>query len=185
MLIPMANDSLVKYFIDGVDLRSYGVFVSKSQGLLDRPAIKDRTKVDWPGRNGIVMNHNGKRLQERVITLSCFIKANGKRELVDRITKFNHLFDADGQRQLIVDVGHPEGPLVYMVDCEEQISVEKTWSNSLMAGTFELRLLECEPVKRLFLFLPNEGNPCRMKIQSQQALTIHWGDGSASYDVMT
>lgn len=175
---------LVTYYLDGVDLREYGVYVSKSQGLLDRPAIKERTKADWPDRNGVVTNHSKKRLQERTIVLSCFIKAEGQKDLVERLIRFNRLFDTDGQRQLVVDVEHPRGPLVYMVDCEEEISVDKTWSRSTMAGTFELRLTEDEPVKRLFKFAPNEGDPCLMRIRSQEAVTVHWGDGTASHDAM-
>lgn len=174
--------AIVSYLIDGVDLRRYGIYVSKSHGLIGRPAQKERMKVDWPNRHGLAWNHRNKRLQPREIELKCFVRADGIDGFTSTLSEFFHLFDQDGPRQLLVAAG---APLVYMVECEDSITVEKTWNDGEMVGTFSLRLIESEPVKRLFAFIPTQTIQGKMTIVSEKALSVYWGDGSASYDVMS
>lgn len=60
-------------------------------------------------------------------------------------------FDAEGNHRLRVDYDGKAKPLVYEVELLDEADPEKSWgqySNDLMVGTFRLKLVEDEPVKR-------------------------------------
>lgn len=177
---------LVTYYIDGQNLREMGIYVSKSKGLLNRPSMKDRTTVDYQNFHGIFWNHNNKRLKEREITLSCFIKAPNIDVFIENLQKFQRLFDEEGQRELRLEISETMKPLVYMVECKQEINVDKTWNKDEMIGTFDLRLIESEPLKRLLSFeIDSDNYTLDINLRTEEPVTIYWGDGAVSYDVMS
>jgi hypothetical protein len=84
----------------------------------------------------------------------------------------------------MIDV-HPIKPLVYEVYCRDEISVAKKWNDELMVGTFDLKLIEPEPVKRVLKYIRvgESSKTCSIKLTSVKLVNIFWGDGSADYDV--
>ncbi len=176
--------SLVTYYLNGVDLSALGIFVSKSVGMLNRPALKEQTQVDWLDRHGVVWGHRKRRFQPREFRLDCFMKVQDKEKLVINLTRLYDLFSPKGLSQLRVELGDGVPPLVYMVALIDEVEVNKTWSSAEMVATFELRLVEPEPVKRLLTFRKSDGR-CSISFESVQPVTVYWGDGEVSYDVMT
>jgi hypothetical protein len=180
----MSTGTKQAYTIDGVDFKDFGVFVSDSDGIIDRPKIKTPRVDVWDNYHGEVVDMNHIYLEPRAITLSCFIKAGNRAEFLDKVFRFEQMFDSAGLHRLMIDVGAK--PLVYNVYCSDTIAVSKKWNDALMVGTFKLKLTEPEPVKRVLkhYVTDNAGTEvCAVTIKSAKYLNIYWGDGSVDYDV--
>ena len=172
------------YLIDGIDFKEYGVFVSDSKGVVSRPKLKTPASVSWDNYHGVAVDLNHKFYEPREIALSCFIKANNKSDFITRVSQFSQLFDKNGTQRLMIDV-HPIKPLVYEIYCVDEINVAKTWNDSLMVGTFDLKLIEPEPVKRVLkhIRVGESTKTCTITITTTKLVNIYWGDGHSDFDV--
>ena len=86
----------IVYKLNGTDFRDYGVYVSKSDGLFDRPAVKlDDGNMDFKKAY----------ISSREITLSCFIKALGEEQFIGRMCDFLKLLKVDALSFLAIQVG--------------------------------------------------------------------------------
>ena len=174
----------VLYYLDGVDLKNYGVFVSASSGLISRPKLKEPVKQSWKTHHGDVVDLSKRYYDSRKIMLDCFIVATSKEDFITKMNTFLQLFDASGTRRLmvVVDVNKP---LVYEVYLSDQIDPKKEWSDGKMVGTFNLELIEPAPIKRVVKHI-REGEPTKtlsVTITSSKVVDIYWGDGSVTYDI--
>jgi len=173
----------VQYTISGHNLREWDIYVSESDGLLDRPKMKSPRSISWDNYHGEVVDLRDKRVQPREISLSCFMKANGKLDFINKLNDFLKIFDADGTQRLTVDV-HPTKPLIYEIYNEAGTAIKKRWNDDIMVGTFQLNLREPDPVKRIIRHASKEGSrDLTINLNSTLALTISWGDGTTSEDV--
>lgn len=201
LLSLLDNVKQLTYMLDGVDFKQYGVYVSASKGLLDGLKMKDPHKVDFDGYHGTAIDLSRPRFEEREITLECFITATGgKLEFVRKVKAFLDLFsqrhkvaegatiNADlcpaGLHRLLVDI-HPVKALVYEVYLPDATSVEKTWNDARMTGTFTLKLVEPEPVKKVLKHIrTNSGNAkTEFTITTGKLVNVYWGDGTTTQDV--
>ena len=107
--MPRQSASEVGYSIAGHSLRDWDIFVSESDGLLDRPRMKSPRSISWDNYHGEVVDLRDKRVQPREITLSCFMRAKGKLDFINKLNDFLKVFDGDGTQRLTVDV-HPTNP---------------------------------------------------------------------------
>lgn len=180
----MNTISDVIYKLDGVDLRDYGVFVSKSDGILSRPKSKEKLSKSWDEYHGKVVDRAKKYYEERSISLSCFIKAEDKVSFEMRVNEFLRLFDAAGTRRLMIEA-HPTKPLVYEVDADDSIEISKEWNETKMAGTFTLKLTEDAPVKRVLRHwrVSDATKTCSITLTSTKLVDVYWGDGAVTYDI--
>ena len=174
----------LEYYLNGVNFKDHGVRVSSSNGILDRPATKKPYSVDWPDEHGEIVDLSRRRFEPREITLSCFIQAKGKIDFVTKLNAFLAQFDPDGTQRLMIDI-HPTRPLVYEVYLQNAVAISKRWNDSLMVGTFTLKLREPQPVKRVVRHQMTGSATATLQITltSSKPLAIYWGDGAVSYDV--
>lgn len=172
------------YSLDGIDLKKWDIYVSESNGLLDRPKMKSPLSVEWADYHGQIVDLANKRVEAREITLNCFMKANGKMDFVTKLNDFLEVFAKDGTQRLVVDI-HPTKPLVYEVYNESGLTVSKRWNNDIMVGTFSLKLKEPDPVKRVVRHqrISDTSKTLSITITTNKAVTIHWGDGTKSEDI--
>lgn len=172
------------YTIDGIDFKTFGVYVSSSSGILNRPNIKTPASIDWDDYHGESVDLNHIYYDKREITLGCFLKADSKASFIDQVRQFEEQFNGKGLHRLVIDV-HPTKPLIYMVYCKDAIEITKTWSDDLMVGTFNLKLIEPEPVKRVLKHIRSSANTatCEVQMTSTKYLNVFWGDGKVDYDV--
>lgn len=178
-----ARKAELHYFIGARDLREWDIYVSESDGLLDRPKMKAPRTVNWDNYHGEIVDLRDKRVQAREITLSCFMRANGKLDFVNKLNDFLKVFDGNGTQRLTVDL-HPTKPLIYEVYNEAGTAIKKRWNDDIMVGTFQLKLKEPDPVKRVIRHASRAGNrTLTISIMSQLALTINWGDGEVTDDI--
>ena len=172
------------YLLDGVNFKEYGVYVSGSDGVMNRPKMKAPATLNWDNYHGESVDLSHKFYESREITLSCFVKAESKMDFIKRITTFEQQFDKTGTNRLVIDV-HPVKPLIYEVYCKDAIEISKEWSDELMVGTFKLKLIEPEPVKRVLKHIRvNESTKtCTITLTSTKYVNIYWDDGSVDYDI--
>jgi hypothetical protein len=186
-IMKLQSDSLdVEYYIDGKNFKDFGVYVSASAGLIGMLGRKDGLSVDYDNYHGIVIDKKRPRYKERTITLDCFIEASGKTAFVEWVLLFMKQFDKPDNQRLCVEYDGKTKPLVYEIYCPDASDVEKQWSynNDLMVGTFKLKLIECEPVKRVLRHIGLSANTqVSITVSTYKLLNIYWGDGTHTYDV--
>lgn len=186
-IFELQKDTDVEYYVDGKNFKEFGVFVSKSAGLVGRLERKEALQVDWDNYHGIVRNKKRPRYKERNIKLDCFIEASGRSAYVEWVNLFFSQFDKEGNHRLRVDYDGEAKPLVYEVELLDEIDPDKTWgqySNDLMVGKFTLKLVEDEPVKKVLRHIGTTANSkATITVTSSKLLNIYWGDGTHTYDV--
>lgn len=174
----------LSYILDGSNLKKWDIYVSESEGLLDRPKMKAPLSVEWADYHGKIIDLERKRVDEREITLKCFMKATGKIDFATKLNEFLDVFSKDGTLRLMVEI-HPTKPLVYEVYNEEGVAISKRWNDNLMVGTFTLKLKEPSPVKRVVRHqrISDSTKTLNITITTDKAVTIHWGDGTKNEDI--
>lgn len=182
-----SDNSDVEYYIDGVNFKDFGVYVSGSSGLVGKLARKETLTVDWDNYHGTVRDKKRLRYKERTITLDCFIEASSRSAYVEWVDLFMAQFDKDGTQRLTVEYDGKTKPLVYEVFSMDEVDPSKKWgtyNNDLMVGTFKIKLVEDEPVKRVLRHIGATANTkAQITVTSSKLLNIYWGDGSHTFDV--
>lgn len=174
----------VEYYIDGRNFKEFGVYISLATGLVGKLKQKETLSVDWNNYHGLVVDKRRPRYKERTITLQCFIETFGKTDFVEKTNVFMSQFDKEGDVRLKVEYDGTAKPLVYEVYCPDDVDVSKKWDDALMVGTFKLKLIECEPVKKVLRWTGLTANTtARISVTSSKLLNIYWGDGSHTFDV--
>lgn len=173
----------IEYLIDGVNIKDYGVYVSASYGILDKPEFKEPLKIDFDNYHGEMVDLEHKFYKPRNIKLNCFIKANGRMDFIQKADLFSRQFRKKGTHRLHIAV-HPIKPLIYDTYLSEAIEYDKTWNAGLMVGTFTLSLREPDPVKKVLRqFSLDKNSKCTIKISTIKSVSIYWGDGTAQHDI--
>ena len=171
------------YYIDNVDIKTYGVYVSSSSGLISKPRPKKRNAMSWPGYNGEVVDLSVVVYEPRSIKLECFLKAVSRDQFLTKINTFLALFDQAGTRRLLVDAGATK-PLVYEVYLDAPVDPEKAFDSTEGVGVFVLDLKEPEPIKRVLLFeAKTDAKIVNVTMTSAKLLNVYWGDGTTTEDV--
>ena len=179
-----SQSTSMTYLLDGVNFKDYGVYVAGSEGVVDRPKLKNPYSINWDNYHGETVDLNHKFFEPREITLDCFIKAQTKNNFIIQLSQFMQQFDKKGTQRLVINV-HPVKPLIYEVYCKDTVAVSTVWNNQLMVGTFKIKLTEPEPVKRVLkhIRVSEETKNCTVTLQSMKYVNIYWGDGRIDYDV--
>lgn len=176
----------VEYYVDGVNFKDLDVYVSASDGLMGLLARKDALTVNWDTYHGIVRDKARPRYKERTISLQCFIEAPSRAAYVMRVENFMRRFRGAGTQRLKVEYNGVSKPLVYEVVCLEAVTPSKEWgryNDTYMVGTFTIKLVEDEPVKRVLRHVGAANTKCTITTTSVKKLNIAWGDGSHTYNV--
>lgn len=186
-IFQMQRDTDVEYYIDGRNFKEFGVYVSKSKGIVGQLERKEGLQVDWSNYHGIARDKKRKRYKERTISLDCFIEASSRSAYVEWVNLFFQQFEADGNHRLKIEYDGKAKPLVYEVEMHDGVDPDKQWgqySDDVMVGTFTLKLVEDEPVKRVLRHIGTTANSvASISFSSYKMLNIYWGDGSHSYNV--
>lgn len=173
----------VKYTLDGVDIKTYGVYISKSFGFHSKPDFKKITTHDWAEYNGEVVDLAHRYVMPREITLECFIRSSTQADFTTKCNTFLNLFDKKGLLNLSVVIDENK-PFPYLVYLDKGVDVKKDWQDGPMVGVFTLKLREPEPVKRVIKFVGTLANrKATLTLTSSKLLNIYWGDNLFLFDV--
>jgi hypothetical protein len=144
------------------------------------PSLKQPQKYEWADQHGEIVDLEKPRYNSRQIILDAWIETTaGKLDFVEKINAFFALLRRPGLRQMAAFIS-PDSPLVYMVYTKDGIEVAKKWRDVQMYGTFQIKLEEPEPVKKVIRFT---GTQPIITFRSADAFNIYWGDGRTNYDV--
>lgn len=135
--------------LDTIDLTNYGVYVSKSSGVLDLPRMVDNS-TNWLDENGrdYWQAVEDIKYDDREIVLSCWIKAAGYASFKTKIAAFYAALTAAGVRSIETPFGNT---IAVTVQNAIQLSRKGSYLNSLQVGIFTLRLTVTGDVNFLVL----------------------------------
>lgn len=176
----------VRYFINEKNIKStFGVYVAASEGVLDLPKIKDFTKQDWYEYHGTIVDLAPPKLQNREITLDCWITAANQLAFVQKINALYQEFLKSGYKRLRVEIGDDVPPLIFDTYLADSIKITKKWSPGSQQGKFKIKLSEPNPQKRIFKFIASGRKlTCTLQIKTDMAATITWGDNTRTDEVI-
>lgn len=181
-MIPPAQTLM--YWIDEMKFTDFGVHVESSSGVVDALKRKTPTTVEWAGEHGEVPDLDRVRFMPREIKLSCFAELDGFLQLPMNMYSFLDKFNTPGTHRLRIDIDNRK-PLVYEVYLPEGTEIKKRWRNGKYVATFDLKLVEHLPVKRVLTFTKTDtSSSCLINMNSKTPFNIYWGDGTMTKDVI-
>ncbi len=133
----------ITYKIDNTGLSDLGIKVSSATGLFSLPKLKEPMIVDWPDKNGVVVDLSAPRYQPREIVLNCFSSgATGAAAMAPAISLYN-ILTGSGLHTLSVTIG--SSTYTYNVYCEEGIEPTKRWGGGKVIAEYAVKLIEPKP----------------------------------------
>jgi hypothetical protein len=165
----------VKYSLNGYLFEDFGVFVSDSPGITDGLERKPVISYDWADYHGIAPDLRKPKYKERKFTLKCFIEAENWEELFNNFMAFViREFSKPGTQRMHIE---PFGfkTLPYEVFLQDDIKLEKKFRQGRMVGTFDLVLIEPNPIKRV---LKTTLDTFKLSYEIDSETEIFFGDGT-------
>ena len=171
----------VEYYINGINFKEFGVYVSKANGLVGQLERKEGATAEYDTYHGRAYDYNYVRYKERKISLECFIEAHSRSAFIEWMDHFFEQFRLKGTRRLRVEYNGSTKPLVYDVMMLEGADPDKTfpkYEEKTMVGTFTLNLEEPDPVKMVLRHIGSTANSqSSITVTTAKKLAISWGDG--------
>ena len=178
----------VEYYVNDLNFKEFGVYVSKSNGLLGNLERKEGATAEYDTYHGRAYDYDYVKYKERKISLECFIEAHSRDAFVEWMNHFYEQFRIKGTRRLRVEHNGSTKPLVYEVMLLEESSPEKTfpkYNEATMVGTFTLNLEEPDPVKMVLRHIgQTANNQSTITLTTPKKLSVSWGDGEKSFGII-
>lgn len=175
----------INYYINGVSLRDYGVFVSKAKGLLSIPDRKNGISHSFDNEHGIscvVSDY----VKERKITLTCFTDKLANGAILSAIENLKRVLYGLGMFQLNVDIEGSAKMLDYWVYCSGPMDINIDYDGIKSMATFNIVMTEPCPMKKVFVLTTNS-NDQELEVEFQSGsdkfYSIVWGDGATTEDL--
>ena len=135
----------VDYSFSDSNFSSYGVHISKSEGLLGKPKRKKPETFEYPDENGYTVDLETVVYEARTIKLNCFIVSNNIDSLINNYENFTELLYEQSQLKalkLLID-----GIEKLSFDCyvSEISDLNKGFRDGQNVGTFTITFIEPEP----------------------------------------
>lgn len=142
--------------LDNIDFENYGVYVRKSSGVLDLPKLQTKPH-NWLDENGddYWQGDGTEKYDERTITLSCWILAEGYSAFKTKVETFwNALLDA-GTRTLQTPFGNN---IEVYLDTEIKLDRKAPYVSSQQLGLFTLKFIVAGDGKDLLSICRHDGD---------------------------
>lgn len=175
----------INYYINGVSLRDYGIYVSAAKKLLSLPERKAGISHSYDNEHGVSVDVNG-YVKERKITLNCFTDVKATGSFVDGIMSFKKMLLEEGMFQLEVEVEGAQKRLSYWCYLSGEIDVRAKYVGCRSVGTFDLVLVEPCPMKRVYFVATTSADQVvelEFSDGSDHYYTVVWGDGETTESV--
>nr|WP_315026094.1 hypothetical protein [uncultured Chryseobacterium sp.] len=165
----------VEYSVNGHFFKDFNVFVSDSPGITDGLERKSVQTYDWAEYHGSSMDLRKPKYKERKFTLKCFIDAENWENLFVIFKDFiREQFSKPGTQRLHIKP-FDEEMLPYEVYVQDDIKLEKKFRQGRMVGTFDLVLIEPNPIKRV---LKTTLDTFKLAYEIDSETEIFFGDGT-------
>ena len=128
-----------------MNFKTYGVYVSKSEGLIGKPKRKAPEIYEYPDESGHIADLATATYEARKITLDCFIKAPGVVELVSNYNTFTALILAKTAVKTLQVAIPGMSSLYFQVYVSDLSELEKKFKDGVNVGTFRIVFIEPQP----------------------------------------
>ncbi len=165
--------SEVRYSINGKYFKDFGVYISESDGLFDQLKRKSVNSYDWAEYHGSAPDLSNPKFEAREITLKGFVVGENWEGMKSNFDAIISEFQKAGTQRLLIE---PFGlkALPYEVYMDDSISLKKTFKNGKMVGTFTLKTIEPNPIKKILYFT---GTSLNLSYTSPNETEIFYGNG--------
>lgn len=195
------NDTAVElksmpYNWDGT-VSTFTIYVDGSNGLIGKPSLKSVDAYDWKYLHGTTPDLRNRRYMNKEITLSCWMTADSKQQLVERydqfLTYFRHddyilmkvTWDTDNDNGGIAPNPHASKGIFALVYLNGVQNVRHKWRKGFNAIRFELCFIDPYPMKQVLKYEGTEGNGVDYDIVSETEIDIYTENGDIVYDILT
>lgn len=165
----------VKYWLNGIFFKDYGVRVSSSPGLYDSLKRKTIQQYNWAEYHGISLDLKKPHYEARTFELKCFIDSSNWKEMFNRFnTAIRDQFYKSGTQRLEIEP-YGNSKLAYEVYVQDSIEVEKTFKDGRMIGVFTIKMIEPNPIKKI---LKTSLDEFALSYEIDSETEIFLGDGT-------
>lgn len=164
----------VRYSVNGNYFKDFGTYISSSEGLFDALKRKPVNTYDWAEYHGSSPDLSNPRFEQREITLKGFVTGSNWEVMKSNFDAIVSEFQKAGTQRLLIE---PFGlkPLPYEVCMIDEVRLQKEFRNGRMVGTFTLKLIEPNPIKKVLSFTATLLN---LSYSSPTETEIFYGDGT-------
>lgn len=165
----------VKYWLNGVFFKDYGVRVSSSPGLFDTLKRKAVQQYSWAEYHGDSPDLTRPRFEARTFELKCFIDGDNWKVMFNKFnTAIRDQFYKSGSQRLEIE---PFGisKLAYEVYALDEIKIEKTFKEGRNIGVFSIKMIEPNPIKKV---LKTTLDSFKLSYEIDSQTEIFFGDGT-------
>lgn len=165
--------SEVRYSVNGKYFKDFGMYISDSDGLFDGLKRKKINTYDWAEYNGSAPDLSNPKFEAREITLKGFVVGDNWLQMKSNFDSIITEFQKAGTQRLLIE---PLGlkALPFEVYLEDATPLNKTFKDRKMVGTFTLKLIEPNPIKKV-LYLT--GDALNLSYNSPNETEIFYGNG--------
>lgn len=158
----------VLYNINGKYFKDFGVFISSSKGLMDKPKPKSRKSYDWAEYHGKAVDLSKPKYDEREIELQGWIEGEDWANMKQNFDSLMAEFDKEGLARLVIE--YLNNALVYDVYLSDDAELKKDFRKGRMVGFFKLKMKEPQPIKKVFKLV---GNDLQLSFNSEKWVDIN------------
>lgn len=168
--------SEVIYSVNGKLFKEYGMYISDSEGLFDALKRKKLLAYEWPEYNGVSINLENPKFEERTIALKGFVVGDNWLDMKNKFDVIIKEFQQPGTQRLMIE---PFGikPLLYEVFLYEDVKLTKSFREGKMVGVFSIKLVEPNPLKIVYF---TDLEIVNIAFSSNYETEVFWGDGTKS-----
>ncbi|AEB71693.1 putative phage tail protein [Riemerella phage RAP44] len=138
----------VLYILNSKYFKDFGVFISESKGLLDKPKLKSRRSYDWAEYHGKAVDLAKPKYDEREIELKGWVEGETWSQMKTNFDTLLSEFDKEGLARLVIE--YLGNALVFDVYLSDGVELEKSFKEGKMVGVFTLKMKDPNPIKRVF-----------------------------------
>lgn len=158
----------VLYNINGKYFKDFGVYVSESNGLMDKPTPKPRKSYDWAEYHGKAVDLSKPKYDEREIELQGWVEGEDWADMKQNFDNLMAEFDKEGLARLVIE--YLDNALVYDVYLDSNVELKKDFRKGKMIGVFKVKIKEPQPIKKVFKLL---GNSLQLSFNSEKWVDIN------------
>ncbi|MDY3529133.1 galactose-binding protein [Riemerella anatipestifer] len=158
----------VLYTLNGKYFKDFGVFISESKGLLDKPKLKSRRSYDWAEYHGKAVDLDKPKYDEREIELKGWVEGETWSQMKTNFDTLLSEFDKEGLQRLVIE--YLGNALVFDVYLSDGVELEKSFKEGKMVGLFTLKMKDPNPIKRVFKLI---GNDLQLSFNAQSWVDIN------------
>lgn len=193
-----ADVNLASFPMQGESAFPFKVHVDKTTGLVGKPSFKSAETFDWKYLHGTTPDLRNRRYQSKEITMSCWIEADSKQQLILRYNAFIGYFAYDdlifmkaiwsddmnyGDSIPYPNPWTPKG--LYALVWLKETKIEKQrFRKGKNFIRFTLVFEDPYPMKRVYLYGGSEAAGVNYDIVSDTEIDVYTSDGNVVYDIV-